>query len=157
MPKRFSLKLRTLSSFLSTSYSCLFEGQPSSNGNNMEMCVKTRRLQGMSGVNEPYWYDISCDNQYKSHRVYVCSLQLEVLESNKQQLWHNMVCLLILILGILLILCCSLRQFCSNCNKYKRHEESAAGVNKDSGFRNFVWLKNSTLTLIFSLPIHFKH
>ena len=45
-----------------TSYSYLLEGQPSSGGN-MEMCVKSRRLQGMSGVNEPYWYDISCDNQ----------------------------------------------------------------------------------------------
>ena len=35
-------------------------GQPSSTGRG-EMCVKSRRVRGVT--EEPYWYDIDCDNR----------------------------------------------------------------------------------------------
>ena len=36
-------------------------GQPSVTGRGQQMCVKTRRVRGVA--EEPYWYDIDCDNR----------------------------------------------------------------------------------------------
>ena len=41
-------------------WSAWLPGQPSASGRG-EMCVKSRRVRGVT--EEPYWYDIDCDNR----------------------------------------------------------------------------------------------
>ena len=56
-------------------------------------------------------YDIQCDNSYSEHTRYVCSLTPQT-EAGDDQLTHNLVCLTILGLGLLLICCCWIKTSC---------------------------------------------